>query len=134
MVSLVNSHTNATRIGWHMWVIDLRFAHGLPPGWVAAHGHVSQGVLLPRLELFACRACAPGETDQNRGAGHPRSYGRSPLCGNQTAVTPNTNRKQAEYAAKQERKAVQEESHDASLVKVPFFFFFFFITLKPRVE
>ena len=34
MVSLVNSHTNATRIGWHLWEIDLRFAPGLPPGWV----------------------------------------------------------------------------------------------------
>ena len=34
MISLVNSHTNATRIGWHLWEIDLRFAPGLPPGWV----------------------------------------------------------------------------------------------------
>jgi len=34
MVSLVTSHTNATRIGWHLWQIDLRFAPGLPPGWV----------------------------------------------------------------------------------------------------
>ena len=33
MVSLVNFHTNATRIGWHLWEIDLRFAPGLPPGW-----------------------------------------------------------------------------------------------------
>ena len=33
MVSSVNSHTNATRIGWHLWEIDLRFATGLPPGW-----------------------------------------------------------------------------------------------------
>ena len=33
MVSLVNSHTNATRIGWHLWEIDLRFVPGLPPGW-----------------------------------------------------------------------------------------------------
>ena len=33
MVSLVNSHTNNTRIGWHLWEIDLRFAPGLPPGW-----------------------------------------------------------------------------------------------------
>ena len=30
MVSQVNSHTNATRIGWHMWEIDLRFAPRLP--------------------------------------------------------------------------------------------------------
>ena len=33
MVYSVNSHTNATRIGWHPWEIDLRFAPGLPPGW-----------------------------------------------------------------------------------------------------
>ena len=32
MVSLVNSHTNATRIGWHLWEIVLIFAPGLPPG------------------------------------------------------------------------------------------------------
>ena len=32
MVSLVNSHTNATRIGWHLWGIDLRFAPVLLPG------------------------------------------------------------------------------------------------------
>ena len=36
MVSSVNSHTNATRIGWHLWEIDLRFATGLPPGWVGS--------------------------------------------------------------------------------------------------
>ena len=35
MVSSVNSHTNATRFGWHLWEIDLRFAPGLPPGWPA---------------------------------------------------------------------------------------------------
>jgi len=32
MFSFVNSHTHATRIGWHLWEIDLRFAPGLPPG------------------------------------------------------------------------------------------------------
>jgi len=37
MVSSVNSHTNATRIGWHLWEIDLRFASGLPPGWRSAN-------------------------------------------------------------------------------------------------
>jgi len=35
MVYSVNSHTNATRIGWHLWEIDLRFAPGLPSGWWA---------------------------------------------------------------------------------------------------
>jgi len=33
MVALVNSHTNATRIGWHLWAIDSRFAPGIPPEW-----------------------------------------------------------------------------------------------------
>ena len=32
-VSLVHYYTNATRTGWHLWDIDLRFAPGLPPGW-----------------------------------------------------------------------------------------------------
>jgi len=35
MVSSVNSHTDATRIGWHLWEIDLIFVPGLPPGWGA---------------------------------------------------------------------------------------------------
>ena len=35
MVSLVNSHTNATRIGWHLWEIDLRFTPWLSPGWLS---------------------------------------------------------------------------------------------------
>ena len=38
MVSLVNSHTNTTRIGWHLWEIDSRFAPGLPPGWHGLRG------------------------------------------------------------------------------------------------
>ena len=33
MVSFVNSHTNATIIGWHLWEIDLIFVPELPPGW-----------------------------------------------------------------------------------------------------
>ena len=32
MVSLVNSHTNATRIGWHLWEIGCRFALNSTPG------------------------------------------------------------------------------------------------------
>ena len=39
MVSLVNSHSNASIIGWHLWEIDLRFASGLPAGW---HGVISR--------------------------------------------------------------------------------------------
>jgi len=34
MVSLVNSHTNATRIGWHLWEIDLKGPKICP--WVAS--------------------------------------------------------------------------------------------------
>ena len=34
MVASDNSHTNATRIGWPVWEDDLRFAPGLPPGWL----------------------------------------------------------------------------------------------------
>ena len=33
VVFQVNSHTSATRTGWHLREIDLRFATGLPPGW-----------------------------------------------------------------------------------------------------
>ena len=36
MVSSVNPQTDATRIGWHLWEIDLRFATGLPPEWHSA--------------------------------------------------------------------------------------------------
>jgi hypothetical protein len=34
MVCLVNSHTNAIKIGRHLWEIDLIFPPGSPPGWV----------------------------------------------------------------------------------------------------
>ena len=34
VVSSVNSHTNAARIDWQLWDIVLRFAPGLPLGWV----------------------------------------------------------------------------------------------------
>ena len=33
MVSSVTSHTNATRIGWHVWEIDLKFPLYSTPGW-----------------------------------------------------------------------------------------------------
>ena len=33
LVSLVNSHTNATSKRWHLWEIDLRFALNSTPGW-----------------------------------------------------------------------------------------------------
>jgi hypothetical protein len=48
MVSLVISHTDATRIGWHLWEIDLRFAPGLPPRWLNpphSEGYRDRGIL-----------------------------------------------------------------------------------------
>jgi len=52
MVSSVNSHTNATRIGWHLWEIDWRFAPGLPPGWLYLGGSdVEDGALEERRAL-----------------------------------------------------------------------------------
>ena len=46
MVSLVNSHTNATGIRWHLCEIELRFAPGLTPGWCTGAG--ARGVLSRR--------------------------------------------------------------------------------------
>ena len=34
MVSLVNSHANTTRIGWHLWEIDLNLPLGYLQGGV----------------------------------------------------------------------------------------------------
>ena len=34
MISLVNSHTNATSQKWHLWALDLIFALNSTPGWV----------------------------------------------------------------------------------------------------
>ena len=53
-VYVVNSHTHATRIGWHLWEIDLRFAPGLPPGWLVGSfmsllGPMMAEIVEPRL-------------------------------------------------------------------------------------
>ena len=40
MIYFVNSHANATRIGWHLLEIDSGFAPRLPPGW---HGRAESG-------------------------------------------------------------------------------------------
>jgi len=37
MVSLVNSHTNATSKSWHLWEIDLGFDLNSTPGWIRFH-------------------------------------------------------------------------------------------------
>jgi len=59
MVSLVNSHTNATRIGWHLWEIDLRFAPGLPPGW-RTRVFVAATMALGLLAMTATFYALPG--------------------------------------------------------------------------
>ena len=33
VVSLINSHTNATSKRWHLWEIDLKFTLNSTPGW-----------------------------------------------------------------------------------------------------
>jgi len=38
VVSFADIHANATSKRWHLWEIDLRFAPGLPPGWVLGSG------------------------------------------------------------------------------------------------
>ena len=50
MVSQDNFHTNATRIGWHMWGIDLGFAPELPLGWVRACGSAPEGLVVGGVE------------------------------------------------------------------------------------
>jgi len=42
MVSLVNSHTNATSKKWHLWEIDLRFALNSTAGWCMHACNASQ--------------------------------------------------------------------------------------------
>ena len=54
MVYLVNSHANATSSRWHLWEIDLRFATGLPPGWIQVNiTSGSRRVRDPPRPLFA---------------------------------------------------------------------------------
>ena len=43
MVSLINSHANATRIGWHLW----GFTQDLPLGCLQCGGDLRGGVLSP---------------------------------------------------------------------------------------
>ena len=65
MVSLVNSHANATRIGWHPWEIDSRFVPQLPPGWYRSTKPTvwiekQGGWRLPSRQTFAVRPCIQG--------------------------------------------------------------------------
>jgi len=72
MVSLVNSHTNATRIGWHLWEIDLRFAPGLRPGWL--HDHVARPAGSRVQELDAGVQIGPGSNVLPLGSFHTLSH------------------------------------------------------------
>jgi len=72
MVSLVNSHTNATRIGWHLREIELRFAPGSPPWWSKIFGGQDcgrAGIVKGRLYLWGAgearaRVWGAGETPE----------------------------------------------------------------------
>jgi len=70
MVSLVNCHTKATRIGWHLWEIDLIFAPGLPPGWrFSGLSTESQGQNLVLTVLNVPSPLSPWYEPVNFGAG-----------------------------------------------------------------
>jgi len=66
MVSLVNAHTNAIRIGWHLWDIDLRFAPGLPPGWMRLN---APGVRVPQGWVGRRRQISPHQFRVGTGGG-----------------------------------------------------------------
>jgi len=69
MVYLVNSHTNATRIGWDLWEVHLRFAPGLPPGWLRTGPRPSG------LAFLFWRAASPPSIERAAG-----SESGSPAC------------------------------------------------------
>jgi len=69
MVSLVNSHTNATIIGWHLWEIDLRFAPRLPPGWDSKRRHAQSAIRCAHLHRVHVHAPGLGERGERAGLG-----------------------------------------------------------------
>ena len=70
--SFVNSHTNATSIGRHLWEIDLTFAPGLPPGW----GTVAERESAQHQE---CHRCPDADPRDRRGC-IPASLSSSDAC------------------------------------------------------
>ena len=55
MVSSANSHTNATRIGWHLWEIGFIFSPGLPPGWTRSRARKFQALFAPEnVSWYSC--------------------------------------------------------------------------------
>ena len=69
MVSSANSHTNATRIGWHLWEIDFRFAPGLSPGWSRTPAPALSGCVAPGFHPFAIPRAAAHPARPRRNAG-----------------------------------------------------------------
>ena len=55
MIYLVNSHTNAARIGWHLCEIDSRFAPGLPSGWTEGRAASAAPILYRGTSLIRKR-------------------------------------------------------------------------------
>ena len=81
IVSLVNSHTNAARIGWHLWEIDLRFAPGLPQG----RSQILMGHLVSHLEGLA-QPPEPPTPEKSLLAPRPSKPALSPAQPNRPAV------------------------------------------------
>jgi len=81
MVSVVNSHRNATRIGWHLWEIDLRFAPGLPPGWCAAESRPSSTARTGTLPQVCCTQTKLGNRSLGSGGGDRIHPGKARMSG-----------------------------------------------------
>ena len=68
MISLINSNTNATGIGLHLWEIDLEFAPGLPP---EDPTRSSCGARLPLISSRNAASSPPGPRLPPRYRGQP---------------------------------------------------------------
>ena len=131
MVSLVNSHTHATRIGLHLWEIDLRFALNSTPGWRASASHQQ----IPGNLTTASRERNPRETPvppwrtstwregRGRGGGIGRGRGRGRRRGRgtqrererETASERRTDRasaRESERARGRQRERKRERKRD----------------------
>ena len=65
MVSLVNSHTNATRIGWYLWEIDSRFVLNSTAAWREGRVADEVGVELRKTVCVCMCVCAWREGDSH---------------------------------------------------------------------
>ena len=80
MVSLVNSHTNATSRRWHLWEIDLRFAPGLPPGRLRERCTCVRGLHVEQNAATAQDAPPANNTRLNHNLSPLRPLPRAPAA------------------------------------------------------